>query len=68
MDLFESPLDMESGDAIQSSLDGCLPCNTVRTTNSALFKFVHGGLEVGTRIHVLIGACDDSADVKGLVI
>ena len=43
-------------------LDRSLPCDTACTINDALFELLLCGLEVGTRIHVRLGAYDESAN------
>lgn len=45
-----------------SSFNGSLPRSTACTVNDALFELLLCGFEVGTWIHVLFGAYDESAN------
>lgn len=55
-----------SGIATPSSFSGSLPRSTACTVNNALFELLLCGFEVGTRIHVLLGAYeyDESANAR----
>ena len=51
-----------------SALDECLPRDTVCTIDNAWFKLLLRGLEVGSRIHVLLGAYYKSASAKSFAV
>ena len=62
MDLAESPLRPEvRGTATLWSRGGILPCGTI---DNAFFELLLRGLEVGTRMYVLIGTWDESAKAR----
>lgn len=60
--MVESPLKIVSGIATPLSFNGILPCNAACTIDDALFELLRRGLEVGTRIRVVLSACDESAE------
>ena len=65
MDLAGSPLRRKvRGTATIWSQGGILPCSTVSTIDNALFELLLRGLEVGTRMYVLIGTWNESAKAR----
>ena len=65
MDLAGSPLRPEVREITAIwSRGGFLPCSTVSTIDNALFELLLRGLEVGTRMYVLIGTWDESAKAR----
>ena len=65
MDLNESPLSTKSGNATPSCLAWSIPCKAVRTVNNALLELLKSRFEMGTRVHILLAALDESANGKG---
>lgn len=68
MDLNELSLGMKLGDVISSSLAWSIPCRAVRSVNNALLKLLLSRFEVGSRVHILLGALDESANAKGSLV